>query len=107
MPLKNPMALEASLDGERVQVLKDDACNTNAVSREFLKNNSELFEFLGDFEVMHSGENTGENASQVILGAENCVGTHADTLNWVVASCKCEVLLRMPWHVADNPKIEF
>ncbi len=87
---------------------KDDGCNTNVVSREFLKNNSELCEVVkGPVEVMHAEDTTVEKASEVILGAELCIGTHAYTSNWVAASFIYDVLLGMPWHVAINPKIEY
>ncbi len=102
------MVLEGSLNGKRVRVLKDDGCNTNVVSREFLKNNSELFEvFQRHVELMHSEDNTVETASEVLLGAELRIGTHVYSSNWVVESCRYDVLLGMPWHVANNPKIEY
>ncbi len=40
------MLLEGSLNGKRVRVLRGDGSNTNVVSREFLENNSELFEVV-------------------------------------------------------------
>ncbi len=62
-----------------------------------LKNNSELFEVVKrPAEVMHSEDNTVEEASEVILGEELRIGTHVYTSNWVVASCRYDVLLGMP-----------
>ncbi len=78
-------------------MLKDDCCNANVVSREFLKKNSELFEVVKrPVEVMHSNDNTEEKASEVIPGAELRIGTHVYTSNWVVASCRYDVLLGIP-----------
>ncbi len=101
MPLETLIVLEGSLNGKRVRVLKEDGCNTNVVSGEFLKNKSESFKVLKrPVEVMHSEDNTLEKAS-----AELRFGTHVYTSNWVVARCRYDVLLGLPWHVANNPKI--
>ncbi len=89
LPLETLMVVEGSLNGKPIRVLKDDGCNTNAVSREFLKFNSELFKVVQrPVEVMHSEYNTVEKASEVILGAELRIGTHVYTSNWVLASCR-------------------
>ncbi len=75
--LETLIVLEGSLNEKRVRVLKRDGCNTNAVSREFLKNNRELFEVVKrPVEVMQSEENAVEKISEVILGAELRIGTH-------------------------------
>ncbi len=77
VPLETLMVLEGSLNGKRVRVLKNDGFNTNIVSREFLKNKSELVEVVKrPVEVMHSEDNTVEKASEVILGAELRIGIH-------------------------------
>ena len=35
------------------------------------------------------------------------LGAHAYTSNWIVANCRYDVLLGMPWHVAHNPSINY
>ncbi len=74
---------------------------------EFLKNTSEKFELIKrPIELMHSEENRAEKAPKVILGAEFRTVTRVYTSNWVLPSSRYDVLLGMPWHVANNPKIE-
>ncbi len=92
VPLDTLMLLEGSLDGKRVRVLNDDGRNTNVVSREFLKNNSELIEVAKKpVEVMHSQRRRKCNPR-----AESRIGTHVYTSIWVVASCRYDFLLGMP-----------
>ncbi len=86
VPLETRIELEGSLNVKRVRLIKDDGCNTNVESRESLKNNSELFEVVKrPIEVMLSEENAVKKASEVILGAELCIGTHVYKSNWVIA----------------------
>ncbi len=80
MPLESLMVLQGSLNGNIVGVLKDDGCNANVVSREFLKSKSELIEVVEiRVAVMHSEDNRVEKAAEVIFGAELRIGTHLCT----------------------------
>ncbi len=81
---------------------------TNVVSREFLKNDSELFEvFKRPVEVLHSEGKTVEKASDVILGAELRIGNHVYTSTCVVVSCRYDVLFRNALGFCQIPKIEY
>jgi len=35
------------------------------------------------------------------------IDSHTYTVNWVAVGCKYDVLLRMPWHVKNNPDIDY
>ena len=108
IPMNDLMVLDGSLEGKRVRVLKDDGCNTNVVSREFFRKNRGLFNYdKCDVEVKHSDKNSNEKASKVILGATLRIGKHKYKSNWLVANCRYDVLLGMPWHVANNPSIDY
>ena len=108
VPIDDLILLNGSLGGIRVKVLKDDGCNTNVVSQEFFRRNRKNFNWKGcNVEVSHSHKGSVENSSQVILGATLTIGKHSYKSNWLVASCRYDVLLGMPWHVAHNPYINY
>jgi len=108
IPVEPLLVLDGDLNGKRVRVLKDDGCNTNVVSHDFFMNNRKLFSVVKkNVEVRHSKRETVEEASEIILGGTVRIGTHVFKSNWVVASCRYDVLLGMPWHVAHNPKIDY
>ena len=63
VPLKDLIVLEGSLEGKRVQVLKDDGCNTNVVSHDFFERNQGHFKWdVCDVEVRHSKADSVENS---------------------------------------------
>ena len=108
VPMEDLIVLDGSLDGKRVRVLKDDGCNTNVVSHEFFSKNRRYFKWKKcKIEVRHSKSDSVENSSKVILGATLVVGKHSYKSNWLVANCRYDVLLGMPWHVAFNPNINY
>ncbi len=108
IPMDVLMVLNGKLEGRRVKVLKDDGCNTNVVSKEFFKRNRKYFNVKKcNVEVSHSQKGSVENSSQAIIGATLQIGKHSYKSNWLVANCRYDVLLGMPWHVAHNPKIDY
>lgn len=48
-----------------------------------------------------------EKASDVVLGAVLRIDTHSYGSDGVVANCRYDVLLEMPWHVANSPQIYY
>ena len=108
IPVEDLIVLDGLLEGKKVSVLKDDGCNTNVVSRDFFEKNRGLFKWKEcDVEVRHSKSGSVENSSEVILGGTLIIGKHSYKSNWLVANCRYEVLLGMPWHVAHNPLIDY
>ncbi len=97
IPMDDLIVLEGLLDGEKVNVLKDDGCNTNVVSREFFNENRKFFKWKNcNVEVCHSRKGSVENSSKSILGATLKIGKHFYKSNWLVANCRYDVLLGMP-----------
>ena len=108
VPLEDLIVLDGTLEEKRVRVLKDDGCNTNVVSHEFFERNRQNFNWEKcEVEVKHSKSDSVESSSKVILGATLRIGKHLYKSNWLVASCRYDVLLGMPWHVAHNPAIDY
>lgn len=106
--VKDLLVLDGSLEKKRVRVLKDDGCNTNVVSHKFFQKNKGCFKWKNcNVEVRHSEADSVEKSSEVILGATLKIGKHLYKSNWLVANCRYDVLLGMPWHVAHNPRIDY
>ena len=57
--------------------------------------------------VQHSAKDANERSSQVVLEGTLKIGNHNYSSNWVVADCRYDVLLGMPWHVAHKPIIDY
>ena len=108
IPLAELIVLNGYLESEPVEILKDDGCNTNVVSAEFYKKHRHVFKWKTcDAEVMHSNSNSVEKASKILIGATLTIGGHIYKSNWLVANCRYDVLLGMPWHVSSNPKMDY
>ena len=108
IPMEDLLVLDGTLNGIRVKVLKDDGCNTNVVSHEFFEKNFDRFDSgKCDVEVAHSKKESTEHSSEMIIGATLKMGNHKYKSNWIVASCRYDVLLGMPWHVIHNPSIDY
>ena len=78
------LVLRGTMNSLSLKVLKDDGCNTNVVSREFLAKfrSRNIFEvFLENVTVQHSQKGTTENASEVILNGTLRLGAHTYTSN--------------------------
>ena len=97
IPVERLIVLNGTLNGVKVQVLKDDGCNTNVVGIDFLRSQKEKVI------IEHSQKGMKENSSQILLNGTLRLGAHTYTSNWGVANCRYDVLLGMPWHVANNP----
>lgn len=102
------IVLNGRLDGVRVQVLKDDGCNTNIVSKRRVMKFRHCFKIIDeDVTVQHSDQNATERSSHVIFNGALKIGEHTYTYNWVVANSRNDVLLGMLWHVAHRPVVNF
>ena len=108
VPCDELIVVEGFMEGEKVRVLKDDGCNTNIISSEFFLKNIGLLKWKQcDIEVQHSSKESSEFATRIVLGATLEIGNHAYKSNWLVANCRYDVLLGMPWHVEIKPKIDY
>ena len=108
MPITDLFVLEGSMNGIRVDVLKDDGCNTNVISREFAKRNEHRLRFVSrKMSVAHSSKNTDEVATRVAVGATLMIGRHEYKSNWIITDARYDVILGMPWHKQCNPTIHY
>ena len=82
------MVLKGEMEGCSVAVLKDDGCNTNVVSKEFVNHNPHLFDLRRcNISVTHCKKDSSEHADQLILSRKLCIGSHTYVSNWAVADC--------------------
>ena len=108
VPISDLLVLDGFLEGKNVRILKDDGCNTNVMSYEFFNRYKKILRWKNcEVEVRHSKSGSCENSSIVILGATLKIGTHKYRSNWLVADCRYDLLLGMPWHVSNNPLINY
>ena len=108
VPTKPLIVLEGTLNGREAKILKDDGCNTNLVSKEFLAKNRNLFRIANTrTSIQHSKKGLGERASEMILNGKLQIGSHIYNSNFLVGDCRYDVLLGMPWHVANNVKSDY
>ena len=108
VPFDELIVVEGFMQGVKVIVLKDDGCNTNIISNEFFQKNIDLLKWkVCDIEVKHSNKESNEVATRIVLGATLHIGDHIYKSNWLVANCRYDVLLGMPWHVETKPKIDY
>ncbi len=106
--MEDLLGLEGSIHGHRFRILKDDGCNTNVVSHEFLRANHEKFNWENcNVDVSHSMKDSFENALKVVPGVTLRIGKHFYTSNWLVANCRYNILLGIPWYVTYNPSIDY
>ena len=59
------------------------------------------------FEVSHSNQDNVEFSSEVIVNGKIEIGDYTYQSNWIVANCRYDVLLGMPWHRKENPKVDY
>ena len=73
-----------------------------------MKRNKDLVETVKrKVQVKHSQDGNTEEASELVLNGTLKLGSHEYTSNWLVGSSRCDVLLGMPWQVANNPEIDY
>lgn len=94
--------------GQQVNVLKDDGCNTNVMSTSFVNKNRHLLNIAKKSAIInHSNSKTTEKASEIVLETEVEIGPLKYRSNWIVADCRYDILLGMPWHVHCKPSIDY
>lgn len=94
--------------GCEVTILKDDGCNTNVLSREFVRRHFHLMKIHKTNLIgQHSNKALSEQATEAVVNAELEMGDHIYRSNWVVAHCCYEVLLGMAWHTETVPEIDY
>lgn len=97
-----------TIAGRQATILKDDGCNTNVMSKTFVQ----MYRHLLDVRpttatINHSSKHVKEESGEMVVGAEVEIGPHQYTSNWVVADCRYDIMLGMPWHVENDLKINY
>lgn len=79
-------------------MLKDDGCNTNVISRDSFKKLGQMLNIQNvAFVISHSNKNENETSNEMVLDAKIELGQYQYRWNWIVANCRYDVLLGMPW----------
>ena len=108
IPLQLLFVLNYWLHGKAVKVFKEDGCNTNVVSPQCLRNNRKLFKIAKERScVNHSQNDTSEESEELIISGTLKLGAHVYTSYWMVPNGRYDVLLGMPWHFAQIPRIDY
>lgn len=58
------------------------------------------------FSINHSSRDVTVQTNEIVLDTEIQIGDHKYKSNWIVADCRYDVLLGMPWHVDCSSKID-
>lgn len=100
VPVENLKTLCGTVVGQQVVVLKDDGCNTNVMSTSFVNKNLHLVNIKGtSVTINHSNREVTEDVNEIVVDAEIQMGSHKYKSSWIVADCRFDVLLGMPWRV--------
>jgi Aspartyl protease len=97
IPISPLIIFKGTFNGIPVKILKDDGCNTNVVSKAFVKNHKALFQVVNKkMSVNHSCEGQTEEVAQVVLNGKLTLGNHCYMSTFVVANCRYDIFLGMP-----------
>lgn len=67
--------MHGSVGGQQALVLKDDGCNTNAMSRSYSNKNRHLLKTKkAEFVILHSNNDTTEEANEIMKNADIQIG---------------------------------
>lgn len=86
--------------------LKDDGCNTNVLSKDFVRHNRAILRvFRTDIKISHSRKTAEESSDEMVTDTELQIGAHRYNSNWAVVNCRYDVLLDVPWHTDSLPGV--
>lgn len=108
IPVEPLLVLNGTLNSLPVQLLKDDGCNTNIVSKRLVNRNRYFFRLAKkSCVIQHSKEYANEITTDMILNGTVKIESHTFRTNWLVPDCRYDVLLGMPWHVKFKPTVDY
>lgn len=100
--------MKGLLAGRQVNILKDDGCNTNVISKSFVNQHRHLLKIKpASIIINHSDKNATEKAQEMVMDTEIRIGPRIYKSNWIVADCRYDILLGMSWHVECCPVIDY
>lgn len=107
-PISPLTVLQGILGGEEVNILKDDGCNTNVISRDFAnKHRANLDIRECKLSISHSNKFMDEEANEIVYNTTLKIGGTEYTSNWAISDIHYDVILGMPWHIQVEPNISY
>lgn len=108
LPIEELITLYGTVAGQQVTILKDDGCNTNVMAKSFVDKNLRLLNIRKtQVKVNHSDKDVSEDANEIVIDAELEIGKMKYRSNWIVANCRYEILLGIPWHIKCKPTMDY
>lgn len=108
LPVDCLIVLRGCLEGIKADVLKDDGCSTNVISRDFALRHANVLDIRdSEMTITHSKRGSEEKSLQIAVGARIQIGGHDYLSNWAIADCRHDVLLGMPWHKSCAPTVDY
>lgn len=108
IPIEELITMYGVLQGQQVTILKEDGCNTNVISRSFVKQYRHLLNVKkACFVISHSSKSITETATNVVIDASIQIGEHVYSSNWVISDCRYDILLGMQWHIHCSPIVDY
>lgn len=99
VPTSSLFVLYGIINGRQCKILKDDGCNTNIISTDFVNRNRKYLNILDKkLQIDHSNEGSTETTTGIVLDAEVQIGKHTYRSNWAISNCRYDVILGTPWH---------
>lgn len=104
--------LTGLLDGvHNLQILKDDGCNVNAISRTFFARHfADLQPYSrgSSLEIRHSSTGISERAPFILRQLTlRLPSGHTYTADFAVGSTRYDAIIGMPWHVEEKARVDY
>lgn len=102
------LVMDGTFNGIPALILKDDVCTANVVSQDFAGTNHQQLKFSPVLvDPNHFMQGANEIATQMSANGTIRIGTYSYTGNWIVADCRYDVLLGMPWHMEEHSNADY
>lgn len=89
-------------------LLKHDGCSSIVLSREYLNQNCKLLNCVkSKCIVMHSSQGDVKQTTEIVISAENIIGSHSYRPNWVVTNCRYDAYWGMSWQTSNLPSVDY
>lgn len=99
VPTSPLLVLYGNIYSLQCKILKDDGCNTNIISADFIKKNRKYFTKINKaLPIKNSYEHSSETTNMVVLDAVLQIWKHQYRPNWAVVNCRYDVILGTPWN---------
>lgn len=100
--------LEGVMEDQHVRVFKDDGCNINAISKEFVNKNRIRFKIISKrTNIKHSKKSSSETSDSMASNGTLQIRNRKYTSNWILTDLRYDVIIGMPWHRYCNPKTKY